>query len=266
VFFELSKLLWFLVEPANLLLIALVLGSLLLWTGWRRFGRLLLSLTAILAVIVSIVPAGDWLLRLLENRFPTVRSLPDRIDGVIVLGGAVDQFVTASRGQVALNDAVERLTEAAAIVKSHPDAKYLYTAGSGDILRQNLKEADAAAPFLDFLGIEAGRILIEDQSRNTYENAAFSFQMVHPKQGETWILVTSAAHMPRAVGCFRAVGWNVIPYPVDYGFTENQPVQWSFSLSKGLGRLGVGIREWLGLLFYRLTGRTDAFFPGPEGV
>ena len=65
-------------------------------------------------------------------------------------------------------------------------------------------------------GLDARRILVETRSRNTYENAVYSKELAQPQPGQIWLLVTSANHMPRAVGCFRAVGFDVIPYPVDY--------------------------------------------------
>lgn len=262
-FFAISKIFWFLVSPANLLLVCLLVGSLLLWTGWRRYGRGLLTIAALGALMAATLPIGEWMLVKLENRFPVVRSLPERIDGIIVLGGVVDQFVTRDRGQVALSGGVERITEAAAIARNHPEAKFVFSGGSGNLLRPDLPEAGAVGPFLDLLGIDPQRIIIEDKSRNTSENAYFTRALLDPKPGETWILVTSAMHMPRAVGCFRQAGWTVIPYPVDYGFTENEPFQWSFNLGKGLAALNGGIHEWLGLAFYRLTQKSDALFPGP---
>ena len=62
------------------------------------------------------------------------------------------------------------------------------------------------------LGLEEGRVIYEDRSRNTTENAEFSRDIARPRPEETWLLITSAFHMPRAVGCFRRVGWNVVPF------------------------------------------------------
>jgi len=86
-FFEASKLLWAIIVPANLLLFALVVDALLLWTRRARAGRLLIGATAIFAVFVSVVPAGQWMVGALENRFPVPAVLPDHVDGIVVLGG-----------------------------------------------------------------------------------------------------------------------------------------------------------------------------------
>ncbi len=263
-FFIVSKVAWFFADPGNLLLIVLGLGVWLLWTRWRRAGRWLVSLAALAALAMATLPLGARLFLPLENRFPVAGDLPKRIDGIITLGGVVDQFVTRARGQVALGGAVERLTEFAALARRYPDARLVFTSGSGDLFRQDVKEADVLGPFLDVLGLDRGRILFENQSRNTYENAVLTFGLVRPDPGEKWILITSAFHMPRAVGCFRRAGWRVIPYPVDFDLRGDETFDVSFDFVDGIDSFAGGLHEWLGLTFYWLTGRTDAFFPAPE--
>jgi uncharacterized SAM-binding protein YcdF (DUF218 family) len=114
------------------------------------------------------------------------------------------------------------------------------------------------------LGVAPDRVLVEDRSRNTYENAVMSHDLVQPKAGETWLLLTSAWHMPRAVGCFRHTGWEVLPYPVDYR-TEARP-RLELLLAPHLELLDLAAKEWVGLAAYRLLGRIDALFPAPEPV
>jgi len=263
-FFTLSKVFWFFADPGNFLLIVLAAGVVL--TGirrWARAGRRLVALSLLLGLSAAVLPIGPWLLLPLENRFPAVRSLPDRVHGIIVLGGVVDQLVTRARGQVALGGAVERLVESVRLANRYPRAKYLFTSGSGLLLDQDVKEADVIAPILDRLGLETGRALFENRSRNTFENAVFSKRLVKPEKGETWILVTSAFHMPRAVGVFRQAGWPVTPYPVDYSLRGDEGGRFSFNLIGGLSRISTGVHEWLGLVFYRVTGKTAELFPGP---
>ena len=152
----------------------------------------------------------------------------------------------------------------AALARRYPKAKLVFSGGSGRLGRQDIKEADVLAPFLDILGVTPKRVVYERMSRNTYENARLTYDLVKPKQGENWVLITSAFHMPRSVGSFRKAGWTVIPYPVDYKFTGKEEFNLSFDFAAGLGGLASGSHEWLGLLFYRLTGKTDAFFPAPS--
>jgi len=264
VFFWLSKILWFVASPTNLLLVALLAGVLLSWTRWQRLGRWLISCVALTAALIATLPAGEAMWSRLEDRFPVVSEPVESIDGIVVLGGVVNQLLTRSRGQMAIGGAVERLTELANLARMHPQAKIIFTGGSGDPFAQDVKEADVLPPLLRTLGLDPGRVVLENQSRNTYENAVYSRELAAPKPGERWVLITSAFHMPRAVGCFRRAGWEgLLPYPVDFHLPPGGDYGWRFNLLSGLGWLEEALHEWIGLLFYRLTDRTDAFFPAP---
>jgi len=262
-FFYLSKILWFLVNPGNLLLIGLIIGIVLLWTRWRRAGHLLLAFCTLLALIASVAPVGKSMRIVLENRFPVNLELPEKVDGILVLGGIVNETITKSRGQITVGGAISRLIEFAILSKRYPDAKLVFTGGSGKLLSQDIKEADVLEPLLDVLGVDTERMIYENKSRNTYENATLSKALIKPGRDENWILITSAFHMPRSMGVFRKAGWNVIPYPVDYSYAIDEPLSPVFDLQNGLMNLSSGLHEWLGLIFYRLNGKTDHFFPAP---
>ncbi|MEO5374769.1 MAG: YdcF family protein [Alphaproteobacteria bacterium] len=255
-----SKLLW--IDPMTVLFLMLAGGGLLLWAGrWPRVGRFLIGTGTLAVVLVATVPLGEWSLLRLEDRFPIVRTLPPRVDGIIVLGGFVDQFISAARGQPSVNGAVGRLIEFVALAREHPEARLIITGGSGDPLRQDIKEAGVARDVLRRLGFDDGRVVFEDQSRNTWENAVFSKALMTPAPGETWVLITSAFHMPRAMGAFRAVDWPVLPYPVGYQ-TEGR-MTWRIGVGKGLSSLWVA-HEWIGLVAYWLMGRSPDIFPSPD--
>ena len=262
-FFYLSKITWFLIEPGNILFIALVLGVVLLWSPWHKNGRRLLTLCAFLAIIISTIPVGKSMLMVLENRFPTNHTLPEEVDGIIALGGVVNEVVTQSRGQVTIGGGITRLTELANLSKKYPDAKLVFSGGSGKLLTQSIKEADILPPLLVTLGINPERMIYENASRNTYENANMTKSLVNPGPHENWILITSAFHMPRSIGVFRKAGWTVIPYPVDYIYSQDDPLRLFFSLPAGLNALSKSLHEWLGLVVYRLTGKTGDIFPAP---
>ena len=110
------------------------------------------------------------------------------------------------------------------------------------------------------LGLPEARLIVEGQSRSTAENAKRARARVADTDG-TWVLVTSAFHMPRAFGTFCAAGWrNLIAYPVDYrGGEIFRDIGWD--LAGHLSQLNLGAKEWIGLLGYRIFGRTEAFFP-----
>lgn len=264
-FFHLSKILWWFTAPSNGLLLLLGVGVLLLWTPWRRAGRWVVTLGIMLLFVATTMPVGSWMLNRLENRFPAVSALPSKIDGIIVLGGVVNQFLTKARGQISIGDPAERLTAFAELAHRYPKARLIFSGGSALPFRQDLKEADVLGPIWPQIGLDPNRVVYENRSRNTYENAKNTFELAHPRPGETWILITSAFHMPRAVGCFRRVGWAIVPYPVDY---RTEPVfQFSLSpnLSDNLSILEMAVHEWLGLFFYWWTDRIDSVFPSPNG-
>jgi uncharacterized SAM-binding protein YcdF (DUF218 family) len=100
--------------------------------------------------------------------------------------------------------------------------------------------------------------------RDTYENALFTARILDPKPGERWLLVTSAWHMPRAMGCFRRAGFAVEAWPVDYRTPGRlEPMRFHSSIPEGLRRIDFVVREYIGLAVYYLAGRTEALLPAP---
>lgn len=261
--FTLSKVLWALAAPDALLLILLVAGLALIATGRIPPGLWLAGVATAGFVALAVLPIGPWMLRVLEDRFPVPAELPARVDGIIVLGGAVVPLVTAERGQPALNEAAERMTVLPALAARYPEARLVFTGGSGLLLDQDVKEAEVARATWASLGFDTSRILFESDSRNTWENAVLSRRLVQPADGSRWLLVTSAAHMPRAVGVFRRAGWTVVPHPVDFTVPARQLWRLGPGLAPGLMAARVATREYIGLAAYRLMGRTDALFPAP---
>jgi uncharacterized SAM-binding protein YcdF (DUF218 family) len=261
--FFLSKIFWILVAPGNLLVLLLTIGTLRLAMTRRRGGFGFVAVATVGLLAMTALPVGEWLLVPLENRFNAPTDLPHRIDGIIVLGGAVDEAVSGARGQVRLNRAADRLTSGARLAQRFPEARVMVSGGNSSLFAEEPAEAMIMRDFLVERGIDPARIVPEARSRNTYENARFAYEEAHPKPSETWILVTSAAHMPRAVGCFRATGWAVIPYPVDYRTSGRFTVVSDLSLSDQLAMVNGAAREWVALVVYRVMGRTDALFPAP---
>ena len=263
-FFYLSKVFWFFADPGNAFLFALLFGFILAKTRFKRLGKGLVALSIVFALLVSVVPVGPMLLNALEERFPAPKTLPDTIAGIVVLGGVIDPYRSEIRQTPVIGGAVERITISANLAKKYPEARLIYTGGSGSLRHQDQKEADHVVELYESLGIPRDRLLLERVSRNTWENAKFSIEIASPVSSENWILVTSAFHMPRAVGVFRRVGWELIPYPVDYnvGVVESFPSPLSFT--RGLGSLSHAGHEWIGLIAYWITGKNSAAFPKPR--
>ena len=259
--FVLSKLAWALIQPSNALAVMLFAGIVARWVGRRRLGRLL-TFTGVGALIVlAVLPVGDLVARPLESRFPT-RPLPPKVDGVVVLGGSVSESLSVEHDQPALNHRAERLTTAVRLARAYPTAQMVFSGGSGALLVAPTSEAAVAAQLFEELGLDRDRFAFERRSRNTFENAVLAKALANPQPGETWLLVTSALHMPRSVGVFRSAGWPVEPVPVDFNAASGLRLE--FWLSGHLQDLDWAVREWVGLLAYRLLGWTDELFPGPR--
>lgn len=265
--FLVSKLVGILTDPATLVLLLLALGWLLgLSRRNRRKGQVLVGVALGLVAVLAVAPVEQWGIAWLENRFPPPETMPDRVDGIIVLGGAIDPRISAARGQVSIAAAATRVTALIPLARRYPEARLVYTGGAGDPFNQDLKEADYAEAFYGEQGLDTGRIVFERQSRNTRENATLTREAMRPRPGETWLLVTSAWHMPRAVGCFRAAGWPVVAWPVDYATTGLAVPWWKelrFNPGKGFSGLGPLVHEVVGLISYRAMGWTDELFPKP---
>ena len=263
-FYTASKVLWFLATPSNLLPALGLLGVLLMLTSFRRTG-LAFGLVGTLGVLAAgLSPLATWIILPLEERFPAFRDDGLAVDGVIVLGGAVEAEETLKRGQLTVNEAGERVIALGDLARRYPAAKIVFSGGGGTLLFDEPAESAALVRFAATLGIDPGRLILEERSRTTRENALFSLPLAVPKTGERWLLVTSAWHMPRAVGTFRRSGFPVTAYPVDYRTPGASDARRPFAFAaNGLRRLDIAVKEWLGLLAYRLAGYTDALLPGP---
>ena len=264
-FFYLSKILWFFVQPSNLLLIAAALATWMLFSRFARLGRAVLVLSILALLFVGMGPAGLWLVIPLENRFPPLPADFPEPTGIVVLGGGVDEAVSAARGVEELSDAGTRMTASAALAYRYPNARLVFTGGSGRLSGGGVSEAEIARRIYVRMGIAPGRLTLEQKSRNTWENAVMTRDLIEPKPGEVWLLVTSAFHMPRAMGIFRKAGFPVVACPVDYATrgTWEDYIRPSVDTGLGLRRTDLGVREWIGLIAYYMTGRTSALFPLP---
>jgi uncharacterized SAM-binding protein YcdF (DUF218 family) len=263
-FFLLAKVLGFFALPSNLLISFGLVGVALMATRFARAGRRLVVFSVILVAIAGLSPLGNALILPLEERFPAWDVSRGAPDGIISLGGAFDTVVSPARGEVALNEAAERLTAIAELARRYPDARIVFSGGSGRLIYGGATEAELAARLLESFGIERARITLEDHSRDTLENARFTKELVQPKPGDRWLVVTSAHHMPRSIGVFRAAGFPVEAFPVDYRTRGTVDLLRPFgSLGEGLRRTDTATREWVGLLVYWLAGRTTELLPAP---
>jgi uncharacterized SAM-binding protein YcdF (DUF218 family) len=235
-----SKVFWLIAAPTNALV--LISGIAAFWAALRspNWVSWLAAAVACGLGIGTFTPIGAALTVPLEFRFafspPDSRVPPD---GIILLGGG-------SIGEV---------MAVSALSQNYSKARLIFS-GFG------ATDDDVRLKIFAQLGGDPTRIYMESRSRTTSEDAFYAAALLKPKPSERWLLVTSALHMPRAVGCFRVAGFQVEPYPVEFRTARSHP----FAFLPGaaaLHDLDTAAKEWIGLIAYRLMGKTDALFPGP---
>lgn len=262
IFYLFSKLFWFVASPDNFLILLICLAAILIALG-SKWGLRLLCSTIIVMLLIMFLPLADIVLRPLEKRFPVVQTLPENIQGVIVLGGAERGDLGVQWKSAQFNQAAERMMAIPYLAKKYPEAKVVFTGGSGSLLHPQDVALSATQQWFEQQGVNQ-RVIWEKESRNTYENALLSERKLGGVPSGKWLLVTSAFHMPRSMGIFRHRGWDVMAYPVDfYSKTEDgmrvDPKYWMH-----IRDLNFTLKEWIGLVVYYYSGKTDSLFPAPK--
>lgn len=268
-FFVASKLIWLVLQPLSVIFLLLLGGMILMWRGRRRAADWVHASATAIIVLTAFTNLGDVIIQPLENRFARPNPLPERISAIVVLGGATDGRVGYARGLTELNDAGDRLTEAVVLARRYPLAPVLVSGGVGGIgavAGTEDVETDAASGqrFLVEQGVLPERIVLDATSRNTDENAVNSRELLAAADAPI-LLVTSGFHMPRSVGLYRAQGFEVVPWPVDYRSTGTEGLRFSiFEPLSNLTTFTVAMREWVGLAAYWATGRIETILPGAQ--
>ncbi len=263
-FFGISKILEAFTGPFDFAMAIGLVGLGLGLAGFRRWGGGLCAAAIVLLALGSYTPAGALLLRPLEDRFPLPGPDLPPLAGIIVLGGETDPELSAARQLPILAPHAGRLTTGAALARRFPRTRLIFTGGSASLRDVGDTEAAAVRQLWLALGVPPQQMLFETRSRNTWENALFTRTLIWPKPGQTFLLVTSAYHMPRSIGIFRQAGFKVVAYPADYmTFGDSRdyaPIHLEYD---DLQMLRGALHEWIGLIAYHLTGKTSAWFPAP---
>ena len=250
-FFVLSKLFWILAQPSHwlgFLVLATAVSLVLRWNRAARFFAIAAALLVVLAGFLAVPLARNW-----EDRYPRP-PLPAHVDGILVLGSGFDTALFRARGAPATNDGIWRLEAGFAVARRYPGARLVFTGGSGALGGAPFSEAETARIILNEMGQDPKQLILEDRSRNTYENILFSKAIVKPKPGEVWLLATAAMHMPRAMAIARKLDWPMTPWPSDY-FTAPSGGGNLLSVTGNFAYIDYVVHEWIGLLAYRLSGK-----------
>ena len=280
-------LIWGLASPSQLLLATTMVGTLLVLatsgragppSRWLRIGRRLTLIGGIGLLLFGLLPVSQLLAHALESRFPVpgamsgsnaaplAQSLPDRVDGIILLAGSERPAVSQEYGEPQTGAHGSRYIAALRLAQRFPAARLVFSGGAREEPGKGPLETQAAvaAAILGQVGLDASRIVFDEQSRDTCDHPRRVRALVQPTPGETWVVVTSAMHMPRTVACFRAAGWgDVIPYPTDFKVVLGGWDAGTIQVVDNLALLDEALHEWIGLAYYRLSGRTRELFPGP---
>jgi len=253
-FFIASKIFWVFARPLNALFVLALLAGLLALSGRRRAAGWLFALSAIAFALIGFTQLPDLLLYRLERQIVQPELPPDPA-GIVVLGGGLYSESAARNGDYHLGEASDRIVRGLELKRHYPQSRLIYSGGLSALLQQGVPETSAARHLVEALYGDTRGIEFEAKSRNTWENAVYVSQLAAAEKTRPWLLVTSAFHMERSLGCFRKVGMNVIPVATDF---RADPLRFPYLSGDMAGqflKMNVLVKEMIGLLAYRLTGR-----------
>jgi uncharacterized SAM-binding protein YcdF (DUF218 family) len=253
-FFILSKVLVFIIQPIIWLI------GLLAWAFFTKNPtkkRRILSGGFFLTLALTNPFLMHQTFRFYETPAVPMTSLRDTFDLGIVLGGFSNFNVTGD-DRLNFNSAVNRLTDAVVLYKKGIVRKLLISGGDGNLLGKKSPEAEKTEPFLLLMGVRQEDILLESRSRNTHENALFSKELIDSQhiKSDKILMITSAYHTPRAMGCFRKVGLKVEAFPAH--FIGEKPSwgtnYWLKPDAQAFLNWEAIFKEWVGYVVYVLKG------------
>ena len=249
-----AQLIHHLFDPVSFAILVLAGALIAEHYGRRNLARGLVAATALALIAFSLLPFDALLAKPLEDRYPRA-ALPARVDGIVVLSSGLRVAILGSRGVVSDSATLPRMVAGAELARRYPKARFIFSGTSGGNAQQRVFEFAAAERYFVSLGLAPGRTIYERESRDTWENLVDSRRLAKPKAGETWVLVTSALHMPRAMGVAHRLGWTMLPWPSDYESStslSHQPISYA---SRRLAAMTYAMHEWIGLLLYAVEGR-----------
>ena len=255
--FYLSKIFWLIFNPYSFIIITIIIGLIAYLFKLDKIYKSLFGLVFSVLILISILPIGKYLIHILEEQYYDYK-IPEKIDGIIILGGATDAYLYNDFNQVIVNDSAERLIGSVEIIKNYPDAKIIFSGGSGSLYFPNLDHSIVVKQFYESVGINTSKIIFETKSRNTYENIIYSKEIAMPKKNEQWLLITSAFHIKRSKLTAEKINWRLTPYPVDFRVSKNFTFNLSTDFISNLFFFQTAAHEWLGLTYYYITGRTKS--------
>ncbi|MDJ0991302.1 MAG: YdcF family protein [Desulfobacterales bacterium] len=245
--FTLQKLVKPFLWPPGIFILLLLGGGIGYWAR-RRIGSALACLViALVFWVTAVSPMADLLLRPLERRYD--RTLPTAGDVIVMLGAAIHAGARDMDGTGAPSaEACERLL---ATARLHRRTGLPIILAGGRVYDHQSMMGPVYRRFLVDLGIPPDRIILEDRSRNTYENARFSWELCRRRGFRRPLVVTHAVHMPRAMFCFRKLGIPARPVPCGFRTWEGKEYHWPDFLPRSFDGVAAALHEYWGLWAYR---------------
>jgi uncharacterized SAM-binding protein YcdF (DUF218 family) len=246
-------LVWHLLQPFTLLWLFLGLALANLWRRRADTRRRLLLLTVpyVLATLVSLPIIGDLALHALESQYHPLRERPPQTEAIVVLASYVNMPVEQGIRPEMDEDCLDRCLKAAEMYHQGLPISVIVTGGNSGEDAPNPIPAESMAQFLRQLGVKPYDLIVERHSRTTLENAEESKRILDQRGLKRILLVTTAAHMPRSVGCFHKRGFEVVACPCRYRSEEFDLRLFRFLPDfYAVENFQRASHEWLGLLWY----------------
>ena len=252
----LSKILPVFVMPISVAIVLLLVALFFLRRDMRRTAAVMVVLAVGVLWVASTPFAASTLYRQLESSYPPVplEEVPER-GCMVVLGGALGGVI-APRVDIDMNESIDRIYKAAALYRAGKAPAVIVTGGNQPWSKIYTAEADLIRDLLMEWGVPEDAIFLEGSSRNTRENALYSKNVIDAMSCTDALLVTSAAHMPRAVAAFNRAGVVVTPVSTDVrAVAQNLPGLMDFMpTADALAMTSSAIREWIGQKVYSWKG------------
>jgi len=254
--FYIAKVANYLLEPLYILsFLLLILIFLLLFTNFKKLTIFFAKFLLILFLFFGYTPLSNFLLNKIEDFIKPSKYPVQQLTGVIILGGSFDlELESKERNEVLLNSSAERLTKALEIYKKNPRLLILFSGASNKIKPIGWTESDMAKKFFLEQGVRSENLILENKSRNTFENIIYSKDIIKTNKG-TWGLITSASHMPRSYFGFKRQGLILEPISVDYNTGTSSFFWINFDIKKGLENWNIILHEVVGIFYYKITGK-----------
>jgi uncharacterized SAM-binding protein YcdF (DUF218 family) len=240
----------FILPPGLFIILLTWSGLFLVYRGYRKSGIFNLAV-GFLLWLISIAPVSDKMMNSLESEF----QIPDnpKGDSIILLGGGSIDKVPDLTGTGVLSGIMLSRVVTAVRLQKKLNVPIIVSAGWDD--KNRTAEAYIVRRFLIDLGTADSKIIIEDRSRNTIENARYSKEICKEFGFKKPILLTSAYHLKRSMIAFKKVGMTAIPFPASFKTDKFRIYRWQSVLPSAgnLNRVSTVLREYIGILFYNLA-------------